>query len=202
MTSCQTTSWANSCSQTVLGVVAAGVLAFSAVDCDRVITQHSNSVIPLVSCNPTAHDTHYAGKSITCPRQTSATRWDKSTEKDIVMPTDELSANIIAIIGEHGAIRFNSFKDYPEGWGGDGHKLSFASVGAMTYFVNIFKGTIHNPSIFMTRLGNIQLGWDTTSNGYVELEFFPDHIECYFEKDDSEKYILAREIHQLSTLIA
>jgi len=195
------TSWRNSCSQTVIGVVVAGAIAFPATNTCTPTHLHER-MIRASSWNSATRSSCRSEAPSTCPIQAAINKWYDQHEKDIVMATDELSAQALKIIGEHGASRFNSFKEYPEGWGGDGHKLSFASVGAMTYFINSFERPIHNPSIFMSRVGNIQLGWDTEARGYVELEFFSDHVEYYIESKDEESSIPLKDIRKLSALIA
>ena len=99
-----------------------------------------------------------------------------------------LSRDAQRTLGKSGARRFEEFTRYPLGWyGGRGKKLSIYSVAVFEGFVtHIPMIRERNPALFLTLDGNLSLGFSGIDETRIELEFFPDKIEYYFESNDEE----------------
>lgn len=92
-------------------------------------------------------------------------------------------------IGKHGTKRFYRFMKYENGWDGvESKKLSPMSVASMEAFFEVF-GTKFNtePSLFLSRSGNLMLGWEDTSDNSIELEFGAGSIQYYIESLELEE---------------
>ncbi|OGP74106.1 MAG: hypothetical protein A2Y80_01900 [Deltaproteobacteria bacterium RBG_13_58_19] len=65
----------------------------------------------------------------------------------------------------------------------------------METFINLYpKFKEVEPSIFLTREGNLQLIWEDKDNKTIEIEFFPDRIEYYLEsKEIEDTMVINRE---------
>ena len=109
---------------------------------------------------------------------------------EVLTNIEKLSQRVINIIGENGAKRFEVFKQYREGWdNGYGLPLSMRSTAVMESFLYKFSNFKTEPSLFLTRNGNLQLGWENKYGQIAELEFYPDKIEYYMEALDIEGQI-------------
>jgi hypothetical protein len=88
----------------------------------------------------------------------------------------------------NGLKRFQEFKKYQKGWDfGIGEPLSHQSVAIFDTFLNLFPYFFgKEPSIFLTRAGNLQLAWEDYENRDIEIEFYPNKIEYYIEIEDLE----------------
>lgn len=107
--------------------------------------------------------------------------------RTIIVSTDRLDDRAASALGENGIKRFKEFQQYKEGWdSGTGKPLSLRSVAVLEFFMNSFTGFPEEPSLFFTRDGNLQLGWEDASGKTVEFEFFPDQIEYYIEAKNTE----------------
>jgi len=107
----------------------------------------------------------------------------------IVKPIDELSSAARAILGPNGTARFDEFKSYPQGWDfGYGQPLSSASIASLDYFLALFGEFSTRPSLFLTRLGNLELAWED-GVGRIELEFFPNKVQYFLEANDEESEV-------------
>ncbi len=117
----------------------------------------------------------------------------------LVKSANELGGDVIKIIGENGLRRFEQFKKYGEGWEfGTGKPLSSHSVESFKRFCERFSEPVPNePSLFLTREGNLQLGWEDREANKIEFEFFPDKIEYYIEALDDEGAVDLTDISQL-----
>ncbi len=95
----------------------------------------------------------------------------------------DLSDTTKRIIGVHGSSRFQGFKRYPFGWDyGRGRPLSQRSVRVFDAFLGrLPELSKHEPSLFLTHEGNLQVGWEDLHGNVVELEFFSDRIEYYVQ---------------------
>lgn len=113
----------------------------------------------------------------------------------------ELSNSVINIIGFNCAERFNLFKNYPEGWGGEGKSLSPESINIFQKFILENESIIYEPSIFLTRRGNLQLGWDSPKYGYLEVEMFSTHIEYWIECIDTNGILLLSDISNFISIL-
>lgn len=99
----------------------------------------------------------------------------------------KLSQKTVDVLGMNGLVRFNAFKNYEKGWDGkNALPVSNRSSAVMEYFVNRFLEFRQQPSLFLSKNGNFQLGWENSKGQKVELEFFPDKIEYYIEAIDAE----------------
>lgn len=112
---------------------------------------------------------------------------------------DELNEDTVKVIGENGLQRFEQFKKYSEGWDfGIGKPLSSHSVASFKLFCKHLSEPIPDePSLFLTREGNLQLGWEDKEGNKIEIEFFPDKIEYYIEALDDEGEVDLTHISQL-----
>lgn len=112
---------------------------------------------------------------------------------------DEPDEDIVKIIGENGIQRFEQFKKYSEGWDfGIGKSLSSYSVGSFKLFCKrLSEPILDEPSLFLTREGNLQLGWEDKGGNKIEIEFFPNKIEYYIEALDDEGEVDLTHIFQL-----
>lgn len=110
--------------------------------------------------------------------------------KSIIVSTGRLSKKAENILGLDGVKRFEDFKKYHEGWDhGAGKSLSLKSVAVLDYFINQYSYFHSSPSIFFTREGNLQLGWEDSQGRAIEIEFYPDRIEYYLEGKGIESEI-------------
>ena len=112
---------------------------------------------------------------------------------------DEPNEDIVKIIGENGIQRFEQFKKYSEGWDfGIGKPLSSYSVASFKLFCkHLSEPILDEPSLFLTREGNLQLGWEDKEGIKIEIEFFPNKIEYYIEALDDEGEVDLTHIFQL-----
>lgn len=101
---------------------------------------------------------------------------------------DELTPSSKAIIGELGTERFNKFKQYPDDWDGEGARpLQNTSIVTFETFLNIHGDSFATPpSLFLSKRGNLQLAWESSSGSFIELEFFPTKITYFIETGDDE----------------
>ena len=66
-------------------------------------------------------------------------------------------------LGAHGLSRLNEFRCYRQGWdNGKGAAFSAASEKQFTTFIQEYADALSKvrPSVFLTREGNLQLGWE------------------------------------------
>ncbi len=117
----------------------------------------------------------------------------------IVESDDELGTSITKIIGQSGLQRLKQFRKYDEGWEfGTGKPLSSRSLASFKLFCEQLSEQIQNePSLFLTREGNLQLGWEGKGGDKIEFEFFPDRIEYYIEVLDDEGEIALTDTARL-----
>jgi hypothetical protein len=101
---------------------------------------------------------------------------------------DEISDKSIDVIGINGLNRFQEFKRYLKGWDfGIGEPLSYQSVAIFDTFLNLSPFLFEKePSIFLTRAGNLQLAWEDYDDRNIEVEFYPNKIEYFIEAKDVE----------------
>lgn len=125
--------------------------------------------------------------------------WFSLETNSLINSPNELGTNAIKIIGGNGLRRFEQFKEYDEGWEfGTGKPLSSDSIASFNLFCEQFSEPIPNePSLFLTREGNLQLGWEDKEANKIEFEFFPDKIEYYIEALDDEGVVELKDISQL-----
>jgi len=115
---------------------------------------------------------------------------------EIIKPTDDLSKNVRDVLRKNGVKRFIELKQYKKGWDfGTGESMSSQSLAMMETFINLYPKLRENePSIFLTRGGNLQLIWEDNDNNTIEIEFFPDRIEYYLESKEIEgTMVISRE---------
>ena len=116
----------------------------------------------------------------------------------IVMRVDRLGKATKSVVGELGCTRFNSFLTYVEGWDGRNAKpLSLESVAMIDVFVSNFKEFATEPSLFMTRKGNLKLGWEDSTGAAIEVEFLPGSFKYYLERKDEEGSVRLHELNKL-----
>lgn len=100
----------------------------------------------------------------------------------------KVSDQLFRLLGDDGAARVEHFKLFSANWAGDvGKPFSHESLKVLNDFVESYGSLVPaEPSVFLTRAGNLQLGWKDAKGGIIELEFFPDKIEFYSESLHSE----------------
>jgi len=125
--------------------------------------------------------------------------WSSFETDSLINSPPELGTNVTKIIGATGLQRFEQFKKYGEGWEfGIGKPLSSGSIASFKLFCEQFSEPIPNePSLFLTREGNLQLGWEDKEANKIEFEFFPDKIEYYIEALDDEGVVEIKDVSQL-----
>ena len=112
----------------------------------------------------------------------------QSRAKFLFFGPASLSEQTKRIVGENGVDRFEEFRAYPDGWDyGRGRHLSTRSVRLMNSFLDRLPELAEEePSLFLTHQGNLALGLEDAQGNAVELEFFSDRIEYYFEALNEE----------------
>ncbi len=118
-----------------------------------------------------------------------------STSNDKLLFPKEL----ITIFGENGKNRFDEFKSYQEGWyGGQGRKISRGSIFFLKQFANYLPELkLHRPSLFITLAGNLSIGFEDRNGKSVEIEFFSNKAEYYFESLEEEDENKLADIFEL-----
>lgn len=125
--------------------------------------------------------------------------WPTIDIKAILRLNRELNQSAVRLIGKNGLDRFRLFRQFPEGWdSGTGTPLLEQSVKAFELFAAQFSKQMKNePSLFLTRSGHLQLGWEDKAGQTIELEFYPDNIEYFIEALDDEGAISLDDISAL-----
>ena len=129
------------------------------------------------------------------------------TTGEIFRSTDSLSKKAERILGLNGMSRFNEFRRYPKGWDeGKGKELSTRSTAVLEAFLQAFGDFNDQPSLFFTRDGNLQMGWEDKAGHAIEIEFFPERVEYYIEQLEEEdssaidRKSLIELVHKLKTI--
>lgn len=130
---------------------------------------------------------------------TNPSDWSLLKIEHNVESTYELSDGIKKIIGENGLQRFEQFKRYDKGWEfGTAKPLSSQSIESFKLFSEQFSEPVpKEPSLFLTREGNLQLGWEDRDGNKIEIEFFPSKIEYYIEALDDEGEVALTDISKV-----
>jgi len=116
----------------------------------------------------------------------------------IVMRVDQLSKVTKHLIGENGETRFNRFLEYGSGWDGANAKpLSLESVAMLEMFTSKYNSFHTEPSLFMTKKGNLKLGWEDIYGKSIEIEFMPSSFKYFIENNEEEGYIAISEVDDL-----
>ncbi len=104
---------------------------------------------------------------------------------------------------KNGLERFNEFKThYKDGWDfGKGKALSPFSTRSLIMFFDRVGSFNNEPSLFLTRNGNLQIVWEDKHNNTVELEFFRDKIDYYIESENLEGKVSLDDIDDLVSLL-
>jgi hypothetical protein len=99
-----------------------------------------------------------------------------------------LADNARLALGDNGIDRLREFERYEPGWdAGRGNPMSIMSLSSLEWFLNQLPELANpEPSLFLARSGNLQLGFEDVNGHAVEIEFFPTKIEYYFENSDDE----------------
>jgi hypothetical protein len=95
-----------------------------------------------------------------------------------------------ALLGDKGVERLNQFLSYHDGWdfGGVGKAVDPRSVDTLETFMRYADtSSIRRPSIFLSRVGELILAWDTPEGERVEVDFSPDTMRVFRECDDAER---------------
>lgn len=109
-----------------------------------------------------------------------------------------LSARARALVGEHGAERFNRFKKLREGWdAGRGLPLDVEAVQTMDRFIESMDLQPAQVALFMSATGHPILNWIDRDGGTIELEFRKDSINYYNETAEIEDDYAVNNIVQL-----
>lgn len=91
-------------------------------------------------------------------------------------------------LGVNGIDRVKEFKTYKDGWdSGKGAALNEKSEENLHSFLRSrAEGFPTQPSVFLTRAGNLRLSWENEDGDGIDLEFFPDGIEYFLESSGEE----------------
>jgi len=119
-----------------------------------------------------------------------------SDKFEVIKYIDDLSNKSKEILGENSVSRFYEFLSYDRGWDfGKGEALSKHSIAILDIFLNCFQEIKEKePSIFLTRAGNLQLSWEDKFDNPIEVEFFPNKLEYYIETNSEEGEIYFSEL--------
>jgi hypothetical protein len=99
-----------------------------------------------------------------------------------------ISENSKRVIGENGVKRFEEFRHYHDGWDySRGKALSPRSVATFEVFLRLVPELAAvEPSLFLTPEGNLQLGWEDSNGGSVEVDFLLHGVEYYLDTAGEE----------------
>jgi hypothetical protein len=102
----------------------------------------------------------------------------------------ELADATVRILGENGLARFREFRSYGNGWDfGEGEALSPTSIQRMERFLEAYSDFHRRPSLFLTRRGNLMLGWEDEADNPIELEFESEgYLLCRASTDEERVY--------------
>lgn len=111
---------------------------------------------------------------------------------------------ITSRLGHYNRQRIEVFTNYEDGWDGSGHKLKVGSIATLEKFLGIPALHFHTePSVFLTRNGNVQIAWEDKDLKEIEIEFFDKNLlEYYREKDGSEGVLNLDRIEDLLKVIS
>lgn len=124
------------------------------------------------------------------------------SNKFVVMRVDHLGNATKKLIGNVGCERFNNFLSYEAGWdSSDAKPLSLESVAMIEVFIANLNRFATEPSLFLTKKGNLKLGWEDSNGMSIEVEFMPASFKYYIESGDEEGTIKLTEVHKLITKI-
>lgn len=116
----------------------------------------------------------------------------------VIKRVDELGNTAKRAIGELGSARFTNFLNYKDGWdGGTAKRLSYESVAVFESFLAKYSEFATEPSLFLTRNGNLKLGWEDASGSSIEIEFKPDSFSYFIEQNNEEGNIKYSYIQKL-----
>ncbi len=103
------------------------------------------------------------------------------------------------LLGKAGQERFDMFWNETEGWyfGSAGKVLSRDAVKYFNRFCSLIENISEPVSIFMGIEGNLEISWLNKEGYSIEVEFFSDRIEFFFEKTEEERTVEPNEIKQL-----
>jgi hypothetical protein len=132
----------------------------------------------------------------------SNTLWQATLEPPLVpalTPASLLSKKSLATLGQHGVRRYEEFWSYPDGWDfGEGKALSTTSIELMDAFLRDCDGFQGTPSVFLTRAGNLMLGWEDAQGEPIELEFGPgEGFLLYLSASDEERAYSLEQMPEL-----
>ena len=121
----------------------------------------------------------------------------------VIKPLDEPTASMQSTLGNNGIRRIRNFMPIRDGWdSGRGKAFSKASLAVLDYFLQFGpEFSIMAPSVFLTHNGNIQLEWSDLRGNEFEIEFFPEHFECYLGSSDSELHFRLSQVLSLVAVI-
>jgi hypothetical protein len=126
--------------------------------------------------------------------------WDDQSNKESSAVLEVVMDPMYELLGAHGVSRLSEFRHYRQGWdNGKGTSLSPDSEKQFATFVQKFAGELGKvrPSVFLTREGNLQLGWEDTRGKAVEVEFFPSHLDVFIESANEETTLRIEDANKL-----
>jgi len=133
----------------------------------------------------------------------ASTRTETRGPKVLLMRSDSLSKFSKDVLGARGCARFDKFKEYEDGWdGANGKKLSLASVSVFELFMSKGSENISDPSLFLSKRGNLMLAWEDVHGKSVEIEFSPSSFHYYLENNDNEGSYKVAELDKLIQKVA
>lgn len=118
---------------------------------------------------------------------TASTINRKYAKMELQVAASDLLPSSATLLGNNSYERFKRFSEYPDGWGGGkGKSVSPQSVAALQNFLSNVKVFSAEPSIFLKLDGNLQLAWEDLEGNAIELDFLPNEITFFYEKNEQE----------------
>lgn len=142
-------------------------------------------------------DTGFSG--VDSSRTLNPSDWSAIDIKAILRVNRELNQSAVRLVGKNGLDRFQLFRHFPKGWdSGNGEPLSEQSIKTFEMYATQYSDPVKcQPSLFLTRMGHLQLGWEDKEGKRIELEFYSDKVEYFIEALDDEGEVSLNDLAKL-----
>lgn len=116
--------------------------------------------------------------------------FDCSVPNFAIKPIDLLSKDVALLLDDNTKKRIDLFCKAEDGWDlGDGKKISPESLAVFEVFIRKFNRFQTSPSVFMTHSGYLQLAWEDFGGNSIEIDFLPNGLQCFVEKEGIDEFI-------------
>ncbi len=117
------------------------------------------------------------------------------------VPCERMDVDLVIAdrLGSAGLKRLNSFRSLKPGWDfGAGAAMSDVALFHAADFLKkaTFPAGVKPPSLFMNKEGNLELGWESSDDKRIYVEFSADAISVYRESSDTEVDFSSENIAQ------